>query len=49
MSGFNSFNFVDFAGGITQYQRVSVGGVVWVDGMARKVGDGIGVVEVYHR
>ena len=46
---FNLFNFVDFAGGVTLYQRVSVSGVVWVNGTAREVGGGIGVVEVYHR
>ena len=46
---FNLFNFVDFAGGVTLYQRVRVSGVVWVNGTAREVGGGIGVVEVYHR
>jgi hypothetical protein len=43
------FNFVDFALGSTVYQEVNVTGVVWVDGMAREVAGGLGLVEVYHR
>ena len=33
-------DFVDFAGGITLYQRVNSTDIVWIDG-------GVGVVEVY--
>ena len=44
---FNLIAFVDFAGGVTLYQRASVSGVVWVSGTSREVGGGTGVVEVY--
>jgi hypothetical protein len=46
---FNLFDFVNFAGGVTLYQRVRVSGVLWVNGTSREVGGGISVVEVYHR
>jgi hypothetical protein len=42
------FEFVDFAGGVTLYQRVNITGVVWFDGAPKEVGGGAGVVEVYH-
>ena len=45
----NLINFIDFAGGSTLYQEVNMTGVVWVDGMAREIAGGIGVVEIYHR
>ena len=43
------FNFVDFALGSTLYQEVNVTGVVWVNGTARQVAGGLGIVEVYHK
>jgi hypothetical protein len=46
-SMFNSFGFVGFAGGTSLYQRVSVAGVMRVDGTSRDVGGGVDVVEVY--
>jgi hypothetical protein len=45
---YNLFDFVDFAGCVTLYQRASMGGVACVNKMSREVGGGIGVVEVYH-
>jgi hypothetical protein len=48
-NSFNIFNFVDFAGGVTLYQRVDVTGVVWNNGTELKVAGGVGIVEVYHR
>jgi hypothetical protein len=41
--------FVDFAGGVTLYQRVNITGVVWFNGAPREVSGGAGVVEVYHQ
>jgi hypothetical protein len=42
------FDFVDFAGGHTLYQRVNVTGSVWFNGKPTDIA-GIGLVEVYHR
>ena len=46
---FDLLNLVDSARGDALYQRVRVSGAVWVNGMARGVGGGICVVEVYRR
>jgi len=43
------YKFVDFAGGVTIYQKVNMTGVVWFDGVAQPFAGGIGVVEIYHR
>ena len=45
----NLFDFVDFAGGHTLYQRVDVTGHLWANGKAVEVTGGFGLVEVYHR
>lgn len=46
---YNMFTFVDFAGGVTLYQKVNVSAVVWFDGASMEISNGVGVVEVYHR
>ena len=46
---YTMFTFVDFAGGVTLYQKVNVTGVVWFDGVPTEVSGGSGVVEVYHQ
>jgi len=45
------YKFVDFAGGVTLYQRVNMTGVLWFNGTAMELpsGSGIGIVEVYHK
>ena len=48
-SVYNMFTFVDFAGGVTLYQKVNITGVVWYDGAPVELVNGTGVVEVYHR
>ena len=45
----NLFTFVDFAGGVTLYQKVNITGVVWYDGGPVEISGGTGFVEVYHR
>jgi uncharacterized protein GlcG (DUF336 family) len=45
---YNSFNLVDFAGGVILYQRVRVSGVVRVGGTSMEVDGEIGVVGVHH-
>ncbi|KAF9646905.1 hypothetical protein BDM02DRAFT_3118002, partial [Thelephora ganbajun] len=40
------FDLIDFAGGVTLYQRVNVSGLVWVNGTSRAIAGGIGVVQV---
>ena len=46
---FSMHDFVDSAGGVTSYRRVSVTGSVWFNGTSTEVTGGLGVVEVYHR
>ena len=48
-SVYNMFTFVDFAGGVTLYQKVNITGLVWYEGAPVEVAGGTGVVEVYHR
>jgi len=45
------YKFVDFAGGVTLYQRVNMTGVLWFNGTTVELpsGSGIGIVEVYHK
>ena len=49
ISLYTMFTFVDFAGGVTLYQKANVSGVMWFDGAPTEVSGGSGVVEVYHR
>jgi len=45
----NLFEFVDSAGGVTQYQMTDVTTVARVTGTWQEFTGGIGFVEVYHR
>lgn len=46
---YTAIDFVDFALGHTLTQRVDIKAHMWVDGKAKDVSGGLGIVEIYHR
>ena len=43
------FNFFDFAGGVTLYQKVNIVDIVWTDSASNEASGGVEIVEAHHQ